>query len=327
MDINEKNIKKWSTVGARPTFGLALMDLAEEQENLMVLTADVSTSAGLDRYRKKWPDKYLDVGIAEQNMMAVATGLAKEGFSVVTTTFAPFQTMRCLEQIRVNQGYMQIPLVIVGLASGIYHCYLGNTHCCIEDVSIMRAIPNVSVMVPADGLSVVKIVKSAVDSEKTIYIRLTGGSNLPIIYHEDCEFYLGGSNMIQKGERVAILANGTMVNQALEAAKLLELIKIKPTIIDMYSVKPLDEERLDSLSGYELIVTIEEHSTVGGLGAAVAEYLIQKKNAPQMLMLGIRDFFPHASEYTDALEICGLQPGQIRDVIEEKLKEGKNESY
>ena len=112
MDITEKNVKKWSTIGARPTLGLALNDIAKKNPKLMVLTADVSTSAGLDRYKRSFPDQFLDVGIAEQNMMGIATGLSKEGFDVVTTSFAPFQSMRCLEHIRVNQGYMNMPVVM-----------------------------------------------------------------------------------------------------------------------------------------------------------------------------------------------------------------------
>ena len=138
MIINERNIKMWSTIGQRATFGVAALELAKELENLMVLTCDVSTSAGLDRYRKTYPNKYLDIGIAEQNMIGIAAGLASENYDVVTT-FAPFQTMRCCEQIKVNVGYMKKKISMVGIASGLVLGNLGYTHCC--EYRSFRSIP------------------------------------------------------------------------------------------------------------------------------------------------------------------------------------------
>ena len=141
--INERNIKVWSTIGSRATLGIAALELSKSIENLMVLTCDVSTSAGLDRFRKTCPDKYLDVGIAEQNLIGIASGLASENFNVITTTFAPFQTMRCCEQIKVNLGYMGQKICMVGIASGLALGTLGYTHCCIEDIGVMRSIPGI----------------------------------------------------------------------------------------------------------------------------------------------------------------------------------------
>ena len=151
MIINDRNIKMWSTIGSRATFGIAALELAKEVENLMVLTCDVSTSAGLDRYRKTFPEKYLDLGIAEQNMIGVASGLSSEGFNVVTTTFAPFQTIRCCEQIKVNIGYMKQKVCMVGIGSGLALGTLGYTHCCIEDIGVLRSIPEISIISPADS--------------------------------------------------------------------------------------------------------------------------------------------------------------------------------
>ena len=141
MIIDSKKIKMWSQIGPRATFGLACLDLSDKEKELMVLTSDVSTSAGLDRYRKTLPDKYLDLGIAEQNMIGVAAGLSSEGYNVITTTFAPFQTIRCCEQIKVNIGYMKQKICMVGLASGLALGNLGFTHCCIEDIGVLRSIP------------------------------------------------------------------------------------------------------------------------------------------------------------------------------------------
>ena len=150
--IDEKKIKLWSTLGMRATFGLAALDLAKEINNLLVLTSDVSTSAGLDRFRKTFPDKYLDLGIAEQNLIGVASSLSSEGFKVITTTFAPFQTMRCCEQIKVNLGYMKNNVCMVGLASGLVLGTLGFTQSCIEDIGVLRSIPGLTIISPADSL-------------------------------------------------------------------------------------------------------------------------------------------------------------------------------
>lgn len=321
MEITARNVKKWSTVGARPTFGMTMVELAKANPNIMVLTADVSTSAGLERYKKMFPEQFIDVGIAEQNMMGIATALSKEGYCVVTTTFAPFQSMRCLEQIRVNQGYMGFPLIMVGLASGVYHCYLGNTHCCFEDAAILRSIPNIAVVTPADGAEIVKTFEYAVHNKKSVYVRLIEGKNLPIIYKEEFAFSIGKANILKEGQDIAILANGTMVAQALKAADILQEQGISCKIIDFHTIKPLDTNILDSLVEYKLLVTVEEHSVIGGLGSAVAEYMIQKKIRPRQLLIGIQDFYPHASDYETVLKKCGLTAEQIAEKIINEIGE------
>lgn len=315
MEITAKNVKKWSTIGARPTFGMTMVELAKKNNTIMVLTADVSTSGGLERFKRMFPDQFIDVGIAEQNMMGIATALSKEGYHVVTTTFAPFQSMRCLEQIRVNQGYMGVPLIMVGLSSGLYHCYLGNTHCCFEDVAILRAIPNLAVVTPADGAAIVKTLESAINYKKSVYIRLIEGKNLPIIYEEEFDFSIGKANILREGKDVAILANGTMVAQVLKASDILREKGISCKIIDFHTSKPLDTGTLDSIAEYKLMVTVEEHSIIGGLGSAVAEYMMQKRIKPKQLLIGVQDFYPHSSEYENVLKQCGLTAEQIAEKI------------
>ena len=226
MDINEKSIKIWSTIGSRATFGIAALDLAKEIDNLMILTCDVSTSAGLDRFRKTYPEKYLDLGIAEQNMIGVAAGLASENFNVITTTFAPFQTMRCCEQIKVNIGYMKQKICMVGIASGLALGTFGYTHCCIEDVGILRSIPGMIIISPADSLETVKALEAAVKSKNPSYLRLTGSSNNPIVYNKDYEFEIGKSITLREGKDITIFCSGAMVYKSLEAAKILESKKI-----------------------------------------------------------------------------------------------------
>ena len=234
MIINDRNIKVWSTIGSRATFGIAALELAKEIENLMVLTCDVSTSAGLDRYRKTFPEKYLDLGIAEQNMIGVAAGLSSEGFNVVTTTFAPFQTIRCCEQIKVNIGYMKQKVCMVGIGSGLALGTLGYTHCCIEDIGVLRSIPEINIVSPADSLETVKALEAAVRSDKSTYIRLTGASNNPIVYEKDYNFEIGKSIKLKDGEDITIFCSGSMVNNSLEAAKILENYKVSVKVVNMH---------------------------------------------------------------------------------------------
>ncbi|MCM1185090.1 MAG: transketolase [Lachnoclostridium sp.] len=306
MEVTEKNIKRWATIGARPTLGQALMEIASLDEELMVLTADVSTSAGLERFKRKYPDKYLDVGIAEQNMMGIATGLAAQGFHVVTTTFAPFQSMRCLEQIRVYQGYMRMPLVMIGLASGIYHSYLGNTHCCFEDAALLRSIPNINVVTPADCTEIVKALNAALKLNEPVYIRLIEGAGIEPVYSSDYNFEIGKAVTLREGTDAAIIANGRMVHLALETADALSQKSISAKVINMHTVKPIDTNVLDEISEMDYLITIEEHNVVGGLGSAVAEYLMRKKEKPVQIMCGINDYFPHATDYESALSQAEL---------------------
>ena len=181
MVIDESHLKSWSRVGSRAAFGLAVLELGSSIEDLLVLTADTSTSAGLERFKKTYPDKFLDVGIAEQNMMGIAAGFASEGGTVITATFAPFQTMRCCEQIKVHLGYMRQKVFMAGLASGAVLGTLGHTHCCREDVAILRSIPGITVVSPADCGETVKATLAAVQHRESVYIRLTGGARNPMV--------------------------------------------------------------------------------------------------------------------------------------------------
>ena len=297
MNINDRNIKIWSTIGARATLGIAALELAKEIDNLMVLTCDVSTSAGLDRFRKTYPEKYLDLGIAEQNMIGVAAGLASENFNVVTTTFAPFQTMRCCEQIKVNLGYMEQKICMVGIASGLALGTLGYTHCCIEDVGILRSIPGITIISPADSLETVKALEAAIKSESPSYLRLTGTSNNPIIYNKDYEYKIGKSITLREGKDITIFCAGAMVYQSLEAAKILESKKIYSKVVNMHTIKPIDKIAIEEACNSKLIVSIEEHNVIGGLGSAIAEYKSSLNKSPKQLFLGIKDTYGKGGNY------------------------------
>ena len=315
MNVNERNIKIWSTIGARATLGIAALELAKEIDNLMVLTCDVSTSAGLDRFRKTYPEKYLDLGIAEQNMMGVAAGLASENFNVITTTFAPFQTMRCCEQIKVNLGYMEQKICMVGIASGLALGTLGYTHCCIEDVGILRSIPGITIISPADSLETVKALEAAVKSKTTSYLRLTGSSNNPIIYNKDYEFKIGKSITLREGKDITIFCAGAMVHKSLEVAKILESKNISSKVVNMHTIKPIDKMAIEEACNSKLIVSVEEHNIIGGLGSAIAEYKSSLKKSPKQLFLGIKDTYSKGGNYKFLQEKHRLTSNKIVEDI------------
>ena len=321
MIVNERNIKIWSTIGSRATFGITALELAKEIDNLMVLTCDVSTSAGLDRYRKTYPDKYLDLGIAEQNLIGVAAGLASENFNVITTTFAPFQTIRCCEQIKVNIGYMKQKICMVGIASGLALGTLGFTHCCIEDVGILRTIPGITIISPADSLETVKAIQRAVKSQTSTYVRLTGVSNNPIVYEKDYDFKIGKSIKIVEGKDLTIFASGTMVYNSIQAAKILKKDNIHCTVINMHTIKPLDKQAVEeACRNSKLLVSVEEHNVIGGLGSAIAEYKSSIEKSPKLVILGVNDYYSKGGEYQFLQNEYGLTPNKIVDNILLNLK-------
>jgi transketolase len=321
IEVTPSKVKLWSSVGPRPTFGLVLSELAKELERLMVVTADVSTSAGLDRFRKTYPEKFIDVGIAEQNMIGVAAGLADNGFEVFTTTFAPFQTLRCCEQIKVDLAYTKTKVTMVGLASGLINGPLGNTHCCIEDVGVLRSIPNINIISPADGVGLVKLIIESLSTELPTYFRLTGGQNNPIVYSEDVNLRIGYANQLKEGKDLVIFAAGTMVYYSQKAALLLAEHGINASVWDMHTIKPIDSAAVEAVAkDYPLLVTVEEHNIIGGLGSAVSECLSRLPISAKHLALGVNDIFLKPGDYQYMLEQSGLLPSQICSSIIENLK-------
>ena len=316
MIFDKKKINMFSMVGSRATFGLTMFELSKEIENLMVLTADVSTSAGLDRYRNTYKDKYIDVGISEQNMMTIAAGLSSEGFNVFTTTFAPFQTMRCLEQIKVNLGYMKHKVTMVGLASGLVLGPLGYTHCCIEDISIMRSIPNIQVLSPADPFESAKSVIAAANSKESTYIRLTGGSNAPKVYNEDYEFQIGEPVQILEGENTTIFATGSSVYNSLKACEILKEDKIFPNVINIHTLKPNDTEKIKRIiNNSKLIFTIEEHIGIGGLNSMISEINSQMEIGKKHIPIFIPNNYNLSGNYNFLMQTFKLDPKSIAERI------------
>ena len=321
MKITGKENKQWSRLGSRATYGQAILMLAEKSENLMVLSADLGNSSGLDRFKATYPDKFLNIGIAEQNMIGVAAGLAKEGSVVFASSFAPFITMRAAEQVRMNMGYMDLNIKTVAIGSGVSMSFLGNSHFGLEDAAIMRSIPNMTVVSPADCAEIVKTVFAAAEYPHPMYIRLTGAVGFPVVYEDDYDFQIGKAVEIKSGTDVSIVATGSMVYESLEAAKILQEEGISVSVLNMHTIKPLDTKALDILINKgKTIFTIEEHSITGGLGSAVAEYISSIPNSPVVNRIGLPDEFVITAEYRYILEKYGLVGSQIANTIKKNLK-------
>ena len=323
LEISPRNLRTWSMLGPCGAFGLAIQDLADSGTDLAVVTADLRFYSGLDRFALSHPNDCYNVGIAEQNLVGVAAGMAKEGSLVYATTYATFASTRCLDQVRVNMSYMKLPVKLVGLTSGLSVGILGATHMSCEDLAIMRALPNIMVLSPADGLEVIKATQAAATIEAPVYLRLPGGINTPLVYKEDYDFVVGKAVQLRAGTEICLVATGAMVAVAVSAAEQLESeLGFEVGVLNMHTLKPFDENAIQDLqnAGCELFVSLEEHSIIGGLGSALAEVLATKNNGKvsPLLTLGIRDTFPKAAPYDRLLEECGLTSEQVCVNIKER---------
>lgn len=309
FEINRITARSCSMLGQRGSiFGQAVLDAAQEDEKFVLLTADLATLSGMTRYIDQYPNQFYNVGIAEQNMIGISAGLAAEGFHPCATTYATFITMRSCEQIRHFCGYMREKIIVVGSGAGLSQGFAGNTHYTIEDLAVMRSIPNITILSPADAASAVMQFELARKTENAVYIRLTGNLNCPMVYKEETDFEVGKAKMLAEGSDVVIYAVGTMVNSALKAAKMLSEKGITVTVYDMFTVKPIDRKAVKAAINYKLAVTVEEHSKLGGLGAAVAEVMTENTGMPKLLRCGIHDSFDLACDYDGLLVQNRLTP-------------------
>jgi transketolase len=273
----------------------------------------------LDRYKANHPGRFVNVGIAEQNMVGIAAGLAAGGMIPFISSFSNFLALRSCEQMRHFLGYMNENVKVVGLAAGFAMGMFGVTHYGIEDVSALRAISNLTILSPADSTETAKAVEAAASFNGPVYIRLTGGMRAPIVYKGDYDFRIGEAVTLREGKDVFIAATGSEVHRSLEASELLYASGIECKVVDVHTIKPLDYSAIDAAAGSELIVTVEEHSVTGGLGSAVAEHLAGRRARPRQLIIGIPEGYPAAGSYPYLVEQNGLTARGIAQRIRENL--------
>ena len=315
MKFTAINAKIWSRLGSCGALGLSLIEAAQNDERVVAVTADLQFYSGLDRFAGKFPERMYNVGIAEQDMVDVAAGMAKEGLIPFATTYGTFASTRASDQVRVSMGYMGLPVMLVGLTAGLSVGILGPTHISLEDLAIMRSIPNITILSPADCTETCKAVLAAAEMDGPVYLRLTGTLNNPIVYSGDYDFEVGRSIVLREGSDIAIIATGTMVYNSLKAADTLQEQGYSDKVIDMHTIRPLDVDALQACLDAKLIVTVEEHGVVGGLGSAVAETLAPIRVKPPQLIIGCECRYEHAGDYPYLIERYGLTSEAIAQKI------------
>ena len=277
-------------IATRESYGKTLLELGAEMPNLVVLDADLAGSTKTGVFAKAYPDRHFDCGIAEGNMMSIAAGLAAAGMVPFASSFAMFAAGRAYEQVRNSIGYPHLNVKIGATHAGISVGEDGASHQCLEDLALMREIPGMVVMCPADDTEARKAVRAAVKHEGPVYIRF-GRAAVPVVFDEDYDFQIGKGSVIREGKDVSIIANGLCVASAIEAADMLAKDGIDAEIVNICTIKPLDEELVvKTASKTGKVVTAEEHSIIGALGSAVAECL-SEKCPTKMYRIGVRDVF------------------------------------
>lgn len=301
-------------MATRQAYGKALVEIGKENPNLVVMDADLSKSTMTAEFKKVFPERFLNMGIAEQNLYASACGIALSGKVVCASTFAMFAAGRAFEIIRNSIGYTRANVKICATHAGITVGEDGASHQTFEDMALMRTIPGMVVVNPCDGVSTMALMKQVVEHNGPCYVRL-GRAAVPVFYEEGADIRLGKGNWLRRGDKAVIVATGIMVSEAMTAAEELSEKGIEVGVIDMHTIKPIDEDILIEAAQTGAIVTAEEHSVIGGLGGAVAEVLCQKKPV-KMAMVGQKDTFGESGKPDELKAKYGMTAADIVKAVE-----------
>ncbi|WIF95309.1 transketolase family protein [Caminicella sporogenes] len=298
-------------VATREAYGKALLEAGRENENIVVLDADLSKSTKTNMFAGEFPNRFFDMGIAEQNMMAVAAGLAASGKIPFASTFAVFASGRAFEIIRNSICYPKLNVKICATHAGITVGEDGATHQALEDIACMRALPNMVVINPSDGVSTEAAIKAIAEYKGPVYVRL-GRAKVPVIYDENnFKFEIGKGIKVKEGSDITIIATGIMVSKALQASEKLSEEGISARVIDIHTIKPIDKDIIvKAANETKAIITVEEHNIIGGLGSAVAEVLAENCPVP-MKRIGINDTFGESGKPDELMEKYGLTAENI----------------
>ena len=305
-------------IATREAYGKALAALANENKNIVVLDADLSKSTKTADFKKACPERFINMGIAEGNMMSVAAGLSTCGKIPFASTFAMFAAGRAFEQIRNSICYPRLNVKICATHAGLTVGEDGASHESIEDMAIMRAIPNMTVLVPADGVEAEQMILEAAKFNGPMYVRL-GRSAVPTIFDENYKFQIGKGNVVRQGNDVSIIACGIMVNEAILAHEALKSEGINARVINMSTIKPIDRELIiNAAKETGAIVTAEEHSIIGGLGSAVSE-VVSEECPVVVKKVGVKDTFGESGTPAELLKKYGLTAEDIVNSVKEAI--------
>lgn len=300
-------------------FGEALVELGEKDPKIFVLGADTVSSVAINGFQEKFPDRFINVGIAETNMIGMAAGLAAAGFIPFAATYGVFASGRPWEQIRTTVCYSDLNVKIGGSHSGLMVGPDGATHQALEEIAIMRCLPKMTVISPCDLIETKKAVLASAYYKGPVYIRY-GRESIPIITKRETPFEIGKANVLREGGDIAIFACGTMVYESLMAAEILEEKGIKARVINMHTVKPIDEKAIiEAATECGAVVTAEEHQIAAGFGSAIAEVIVKNKPVP-MEFVGINDTFGESGEPMELIKKFGLKDVNIAAAAEKALK-------
>jgi transketolase len=303
----------------RDAYGDTLLELGKKRPDIVALDADLSGSTKTVKFAKEFPDRFFNIGIAEQDMIGTAAGLALTGKVPFASTFAVFETGRAWDQIRLTVCYSNTNVKLVATHSGITVGEDGASHQALEDIALMRALPNMTVIVPADATETVAAINAVADFTGPVYVRL-GRSKVPYVMPDDYDFQIGKAHVFHTGKDVNIIAAGIMVDIANKAAEVLAKDGIDTGVINMSTIKPLDEDTLlTAAKSSKLIVTAEEHSVIGGLGGAVCEFLSENHPVP-VKRIGIHDTFGCSGPPAELLKYHGITVEDIVETIKKSLK-------
>ena len=303
-------------VATRDAYGKALAALGAEHENLVVLDADLANATKTQTFQKAFPERHFDCGIAEANMICVAAGMSTVGLVPFASSFAMFASGRAFEQVRNSIGYPHLNVKIGATHGGISVGEDGASHQCCEDFALMRSIPGMTVICPADGVEAEAAVKAAYEMDGPVYLRF-GRLAIPVFHEEGFDFRIGKGEVLRDGTDVAIIANGLLVYEAIQAGEQLAEMGINAMVINMATVKPLDEELvLEAARKCGKVITCEEHSVIGGLGEAVCSVLSEKLPTP-VKRIGVNDEFGHSGPAVPLLKQFGLSADHIVEVAKE----------
>lgn len=313
-------LQEWSEKGHRAVQADTLVMLAAENPDMVALSADLTPTARLVEFKETYPNRFFDVGIAEQNLIDLTAGLALEGLRPFAVGLAAMVPMRPAEQMRAALGYMNLSATVVGIEAGVRFGPLGNTHYAMDDIAVVRAIPNFTVVSPSDPLQAYKALYACAEHEGPVYMRLTGGPGYPVLYPDDFDFQIGKAIEYRTGSDIAFVSNGSLLAEAVGAADILQSEGVSARVVDMHTVKPLDTEMLDKVfAENELVVTVEEHSSVGGLGGAVAEYKAGFADAPRQVIASLGDRFQDLGDHAFLMKQNGLTAPDLAALAEANL--------
>ncbi|MEJ2199561.1 MAG: transketolase family protein [Desulfuromonadaceae bacterium] len=306
-------------IATRDAYGKALLELGKENSRVVALDADLSGSTKTSLFAKEFPERFFNAGIAEANMVGMAAGLAAGGMIPFASTFAVFAAGRAFEQIRQSLAYPKLNVKVVATHGGITVGEDGGSHQSVEDLAIMRALPNMTVLCPADGPETTAAIKAAAGYDGPVFIRL-GRSKVPVVFSEGCDFVIGRGATLRQGTDLTFISTGLMTAQALEAAAILAEENISARVLHLGSIKPLDVDAV-LLAARETgaIVTAEEHSVVGGLGGAVCEVLCESQPVP-VERVGLRDQFGQSGTADELLAHYGLTPAHLVEAAERVVR-------